>query len=161
MGSVIDFLGLSSSRPASDRTISCLLSPMLYILMLMHFFRKLKANPIQHGITPIPTAITAARYCAYTDDVTAFDESNAEIDEVGKEIRRFETVTGVKIIRDESVALRLGGCSGVSSRILHLDGKASQDTRYLVWPRHPVEIELVRSPGKTKLQFICGSESGI
>lgn len=51
---------------------------MLYILALGLFIRKLKANLVLHGIT-LPSAITAARYSDYADDVNAFVKSRAKI----------------------------------------------------------------------------------
>ena len=50
------------------------LSPMLYILALEPFLRKLKVNPALRGLT-LP------------DDVSVLVTSSAEVEEVSKEIR--------------------------------------------------------------------------
>ena len=89
----------------------CPLSPMLYILALEPFLRKLKANPSLRGLT-LPGASEAARYTAYADDVSALVTSSGEVEEVSKEIGRYEAVTGAKINREKSVGLRLGSLKG-------------------------------------------------
>ena len=50
-----------------------------------------------------------AWYTSYANNVSVFVTSNAE---VGKEIRRFEVVTGAKINRKKSVGLQLGSWKG-------------------------------------------------
>ena len=87
------------------------LSPMLYILALEPFLRKLKANLALHGLT-LPGYLTGARYTAYADDVSVLVKSSAEVEEVSKEIGRYEAVTGAKINREKSVGLRLGSWKG-------------------------------------------------
>ena len=57
------------------------LSPMLYILALEPFLRKLKANPAERSLT-LPGASEVARYTAYADDVCVLVTSNAEVEEV-------------------------------------------------------------------------------
>lgn len=94
--------------------------PILYILALEFFLCMLNANPVLHGIT-LPGLNTPA----YTDGVTAFVKSNAEIDEVGKEISRYEEVCGLAVRCVEG---------SFSSRNIQLDRWASQDTWRLVWP---------------------------
>ena len=89
----------------------CSLSPMLYILALEPFLRKLKANPVLRGFT-LPCSSEVAWYTAYTDDVSVLVTSNAEVEEVSKEIRRYEAVAGAKINREKSVGLRLGSWKG-------------------------------------------------
>ena len=53
-----------------------------------------------------------ARYTAYADDVSVLVTSSAEVEEVSKEIGRYEAVTGAKINREKSVGLRLGSWKG-------------------------------------------------
>ena len=89
----------------------CPLSPMLYILALEPFLRKLKANPALRGLS-LPGASEVAMYIAYADDVSVLVTSSAEVEEVSKEIGRYEAVTGAKINREKSVGLRLGSWKG-------------------------------------------------
>lgn len=56
----------------------------------------------------------SVRYFAYADDVTSFVKNEAGIDEVGKEISGYETVTGAKINCNKSVGLRLDAWKGFS-----------------------------------------------
>ena len=83
----------------------CPLLPMLYILALEPFLRKLKANPTLRGLT-LPGASEVARYTAYADDVSVLVTNSAKVEEVNKEIGRYEAVTGAKINREKSVGLR-------------------------------------------------------
>ena len=57
--------------------------------------------------------------------------SNAKVEEVSKEIRRYEAVTEAKINREKSVGLQLGSWKG-SSQPLQLEGRSMQDIRRLV-----------------------------
>lgn len=102
----VEVNGVRSKPLILSRSIcqGCPLSPMLYILAL---------EPVLHGIT-LPGSNTLARYSAYDDDVNAFIKNNAEIDEIGKEISRYEEVTGTRINRDKSMGLWLGAWKGVS-----------------------------------------------
>ena len=61
----------------------CPLSPMLYILVLEPFLRKLKVNPALRGIT-LPGSSEVARYTAYTDDVGVLATGSAEVGEMSK-----------------------------------------------------------------------------
>ena len=88
----------------------CPLSPMLYILALEPFLRKLKANPALCSLT-LPGSSEEARYTAYAD-VSMLVMSSAEVEEVSKEIGRYEAVTGAKINREKSVGLWLGSWKG-------------------------------------------------
>ena len=110
----------------------CPLSPMLYILALEPFLRKLKANQALLGLT-LPGASEVARYTAYANDVSVLVTSSAEVEEVSKEIGRYEAVTGTRINREKSVGLRLGSLKSCSSRPHHLERRPVQDTRHLVW----------------------------
>ena len=56
-------------------------------------------NPALCGLT-LPGATTTARYSSYADDVSVFVISNAQVEEVSKEIGRCEDVTGAKIYRE-------------------------------------------------------------
>ena len=87
------------------------LSPMLYILALELFLRKLKANPALRSLT-LPGSCEVARYTAYADNVSVLVTSSVDVDEVSKEIGRYEAVTGAKINREKSVGLRLGSWRG-------------------------------------------------
>ena len=84
---------------------------MLYILALEPFLCKLKVNRVLSGLT-LPGASEVARYTAYADDVSVLVTSSAEVEEVSKEIGRYEAVTGAKINREKSVGLRLGSWKG-------------------------------------------------
>ncbi|CAE1328699.1 unnamed protein product [Acanthosepion pharaonis] len=108
-GALVEVNGVRSEPFVLSRSIrqGCPLSPLLYVLALEPFLRKLKANPVLRGIS-LPGATTSARYSAYADDVSALVSSRAEIDEVSKEISGYEMVTGARINRDKSVGLRLG-----------------------------------------------------
>ena len=110
---VVEVNGVKSKPIILSRSIrqGCPLSPMLYILALEPFLRKLKANPTLRGIK-LPGSSTSARYSAYVDDITLLVASNAEILEVSREIRRYETVTGAKTNCSKSAGLRLGAWRG-------------------------------------------------
>ena len=112
-GVMVEVNGVRSKAFILSRSIrqGCPLSPMLYILALEPFLCKLRANPILRGLT-LPGAAVTARYTAYADDVTVLVTSSAEIEEVSKEIGRYEHVTGAKINREKSVGLRLGSWKG-------------------------------------------------
>lgn len=58
--------------------------------------------------------------------MSVFVKNTVEIDEVNKEICRYEIVVGAKINRDKSVGLRLG--RSFSSRVFQSNGRAGQDT---------------------------------
>ena len=83
------------------------LSPMVYILAVEPFLRKLKETPALCG-PMLPGSSEVARYTAYSDDVSALVTSSAVVEKVSKEIRRYEVVTGAKINREKSIGLRLG-----------------------------------------------------
>ena len=87
------------------------LSPMLYILALELFLCKLKANPALHGPT-LPGSSEVAKFTAYADDVSVLVTNSAEVEEVSKEIERYEAVTGAKINHEKSVGLWLGSWKG-------------------------------------------------
>ena len=114
-GALVEVNGVRSKSFLLSRSIrqGCPLSPLLYVLALEPFLRKLKANPVLRGIS-LPGATTSARYSAYADDVSVLVSSKAEINEVSKEISGYELVTGAKINRDKSSGLRLGSWKGVS-----------------------------------------------
>ena len=109
-GVVVEVNGVRSVPFTLTRSIrqGCPLSP---ILALEPFLRKLKANPALLGLT-LPAASEVARYTAYADDVSVLVTSSAEVEEVSKEIGRYEDVTGAKINREKSVGLRLGSLKG-------------------------------------------------
>ena len=75
---------------------------MLYILALELFLRKLKVNSALRSLT-LPGSSEVARYTAYADDVSVLVTSSAEVEEVSKEIRRYEAVTGAKINHEKSI----------------------------------------------------------
>lgn len=50
-------------------------------------------NLVFGGIT-LPGSAISARYSVYADDVSTLVTNSTEIDEVGREIRSYETVTG-------------------------------------------------------------------
>ena len=110
---MVEVNGVRSEPFTLTRSIrqGCPLSPMLNILALEPFLRKLKANPVLRGLT-LPGASEVARYTAYADDVSVLVASSAEVEEVSKEIGRYEAVTGAKINREKSVGLRLGSWKG-------------------------------------------------
>ncbi|CAE1328542.1 unnamed protein product [Acanthosepion pharaonis] len=114
-GALVELNGVRSKPFVLSRSIrqGCPLSPLLYVLALEPFLRKLKANPVLRGIS-LPGASTSARYSSYADDVSVLVSSRAEINEVSKQISGYEMVTGAKINRDKSVGLRLGAWKGVS-----------------------------------------------
>ena len=91
----------------------CQVLPMLYILALEPFLRKLKANPVLCSLM-LPGSSEVVRYTAYADNVSMLVMSSAEVEEVSKEIGRYEAVAGAKINHEKSVSLRLGlskGCA--------------------------------------------------
>ena len=112
-GVMVEVNGVRSEPFTLTRSIrqGCPLSPMLYILVLEPFLRRIKANPVLRGLT-LPGTSEVARYTAYADDVSVLVTSSAEVEEVSKEIGRYEAVTGAKINREKSVGLRLGSWKG-------------------------------------------------
>ena len=110
---MVEVNGVRSEPFTLTRSIhqGCPQSHMLYILALETFLRKRKANPALRGLT-LPGSSEVARYTAYTDDVSVLVTSSAEVEEVSKEIGRYETLTGAKINREKSVGLRLGSWKG-------------------------------------------------
>ena len=112
-GVMVEVNGVRSEPFTLTRSIrqGCPLSPMLYILALEPFLRRIKANPVLRGLT-LPGASEVARYTAFADDVSVLVTSSAEVEEVSKEIGRYEAVTGAKINREKSVGLRLGSWKG-------------------------------------------------
>ena len=112
-GVMVEVNGVRSEPFTLTRSIrqGCLLSPMLYILASEPFLCKLRANPALRGLT-LPGTSEVARYTAYADDVSVLATSRAEVEEVSKEIGRYEAVTGAKINREKSVGLQLGSWKG-------------------------------------------------
>ena len=112
-GVMVEVNGVRSEPFTLTRSIrqGCPLSPMLYILALELFLHRKKANPVLRGLT-LPGTSEVARYTAYADDVSVLVTSSAEVEEVSKEIGRYEAVTGAKINREKSVGLRLGSWKG-------------------------------------------------
>ena len=112
--SMVEVNGVRSKPFRLSRSVrqGCPLSPMLYVLALEPFLRRVKANPVLRGIT-LPGTINPVTHTAYVDDVTMFVTNNAEILEVDKEIREYEKVAGAKINSRKSEGLRLGSWRGV------------------------------------------------
>ena len=77
----------------------------------LHFHTWIKANPVLRSLT-LPGSSEVAKYTAYTDDVSVLVTSSAEVEEVSKEIRRYEAVAGAKINREKSIVLWLGSWKG-------------------------------------------------
>ena len=84
----------------------CLLSPCVRALSAQ---AKGEPSPTRPHL---PGYLTGARYTAYADDVSVFVTSCAEVEEVSKEIGRYEAVTGAKINCEKSVGFRLGSWKG-------------------------------------------------
>ena len=132
----------------------CPLSPMLYILALEPFLRKLKANPALRGLT-LPGSSEVARHTAYAD-VSVLVTSSAEVEEVSKEIGRYEAVTGAKINREKSVGLWLGSWKGCTlpGPFIWKDGPCKI---FGVWFGHDLQLE--KNWSKV-LQRSCGYIGG-
>ena len=131
---MVEVNGVRSEPFTLTRSIrqGCPLLPMLYILALEPFLRKLKANLALRGLT-LPGASEVARYTAYADDISVLVTSSAEVEEVSKEIGRYEAVTGAKINRKKVCQLAVGLVEKLcSSWPLHLERPPMQDTRRLV-----------------------------
>lgn len=58
-------------------------------------------SQVKHRIS-LPDAVTSDRYSANAGCGSVIVPSRAEIEEIGREIRRYEMVTGDKIIREKS-----------------------------------------------------------
>ena len=110
---MVEVNGVRSEPFTLTRSIhqGCPLSPMLYILALEPFLHKLKANPVLRGFM-LPGSSEVARYTAYADDVSVLVTSSAKVEEVSKEIGRYEAVAGAKINHEKSVGLLLGSWKG-------------------------------------------------
>ena len=112
-GVMVEVNGVSSEPFTLTRSIrqGCPLLPLLYILALEPFLRKLKVKPALRGLT-LPLSSEVARYTAYADYVSVLVTSNAEVEEVSQEIGRYEAVTGAKNNCEKFVVLRLGSWKG-------------------------------------------------
>ena len=112
-GVMVEVNGVRSGPFTLTRSIrqGCPLSPMLYILALEPFLRKLNANLALRGLTLLGSS-EVAWYIAYADDVSVLVTSSAEVEVVSKEIGKYEAVTGAKINREKSDGLRLGSWKG-------------------------------------------------
>ena len=112
-GVMVEVNGVRSEPFTLTRSIrqGCPLSPMLYIFALEPFLRKLKANLVLRGLT-LPGASEVARYTTYADDVSVLVTSSAELEEVSKEIGRYEAVAGAEVNREKSIGLQLGSWKG-------------------------------------------------
>lgn len=86
------------------------LSPLLYGLALELFLYSLRANLVLGQIT-LPGVTTSAKYTACTNKVSILVMS--KIDEVRREIRMYETVTGTKINPNKSWKLHLSQAPSV------------------------------------------------
>ena len=104
----------------------------------MLFLCKFKENPALCGCT-LPGSSEVA---AYADDVSVLVTSSAEMEELSKEIRKYEAMTGAKINREKSISLRLGlwkGCALPCPFILR-DGQC----KILgVWFGHDLQLEKI------------------
>ena len=110
-GVVVEVNGVRSEPFTLTRSIrqGCPLLPMLYILALEPFLRKLKANPVLRGLM-LPGTSEVARYTAYTDAICVLVTSSAKVEEVNKEIGGYKAVTGAKINCEKYVG-SLKGCA--------------------------------------------------
>lgn len=108
LGALVVVNGVMSERFTLSRCIrqSCLLSPMLYVLALQSFVRKLKANPLSVILSrpSISSVLTTFLYS---------QKNTADINEVRKDIDRYETVAKPKSTAI-SVGLQFGEWEGVT-----------------------------------------------
>lgn len=82
--------------------------------MMMNLKQSKAFDGVDHRfISGVLESATAAWYSAYADDVFVFVKSKTEIDEFGREISWYETVTGAKI---NYVCFWLGAWKGVFPR---------------------------------------------
>ena len=140
-GIMVEVNGVRSEPFTLTQSIrqGCPLSLMLYILVLEPFLRKLKANLALRGLI-LPGTSEVARYTAYADNVSMLVTSSAEVEELSKEIGRYEAVTGAKINRKKSVGLRLGSWKGCAlpSPFIWKDGPCKI---LCVWFRPDLQLE--------------------
>ena len=110
-------------------------SPMLYVLALEPFLRKLKANLVLCSLT-LPGSPKVAWYTASADDVSMLVMSSIKVVVVSKEIGKYEVLTGVKIKVCQFVVRFVEGLC--SSQPLQLEVQPVKDTRCLVQSRSPI-----------------------
>ena len=79
--------------------------------MLEPFLCNLKASQLKSGLL-FPDSSEGTRYTSYANDVSVLVTSSVEVDEVSKEIGKYEVVTAAKINRERSIGLRLGSWKG-------------------------------------------------
>ena len=108
---VIQVSGKQSTPFPVTRSVrqGCPLSPILYILTLEPFLRKLRGGatgPRLQGVVSAEGVRTTDS--EYADDVTAYVSSIKDIQHVAEAVDQFNRVTGAQINRDKSHGLRLG-----------------------------------------------------
>ena len=89
----------------------CPPSPMLYVLAMEPFLRKLMVNSVLRGLK-LPGSTISARFTTYANDFHVLVTSNAKMEEVSTEIRRYVDVMGPKINGEKSIDLRSGSWKG-------------------------------------------------
>lgn len=97
------------------------MSSLPYVFALELFFLKLKAKPVLRDITLL-AATTSARYSAYT--------SSAKIDQVGIDIRAYET------IKSTTISLFAFSWVSISGSYLCTDGPCKKLGIYFVFDIH-------------------------
>ena len=103
---------------------------MLDILELKPFLHNMRVL----SSLKLPGATTTTRYSTHADKVSIIVMSSAEVEEISKEIRRYESISVAKINNEKLVGLQLGLWKG-SSWPLKLDRQSMQDSRCLVQSR--------------------------
>ena len=112
---VVQVNGKRSRVFAIERSVrqGCPLSPLLYVLALEPFLRRLRYGGTSPSLRGIPFVSSfAARVSAFADDITVFVSHRLDIKAVKEAVVEYERIAGAKVNFDKSESLRLGAWRG-------------------------------------------------
>ena len=112
---VVQVNGRRSGMIAIERSVrqGCPLSPLLYVLALEPFLRRLRDEGTSPALRGIPfVGHLAARVSAFADDVTVFVSRRQDIEAVKEAVVEYERIAGAKVNFDKSQDFWLGAWKG-------------------------------------------------